>query len=242
MISMRRLRTLAFLPFLVLGCGDEGESPTGSNGSPSLSINDVTVTEGNNAVFTVTLNSSQSQDVTFMFATVAGSAVATGDFTAANGNGTVTAGNTSTTVTISTADNMTWEPTEMFSVTLSGAANASIARATGVATIDDNDASSWSGLVRPVLQVNCAKAGCHGTGGMSGGWSMGNADYATLIAAVGTNGQVIQAGNAAASNLYLKTTSNPPFGSRMPADGPPFLSLEDQEKIKDWIDQGALDN
>jgi hypothetical protein len=93
-----------------------------------------------------------------------------------------------------------------------------------------------------VLQNSCAKAPCHGVGGSAGGWTMGDADYATLLAASGTNGQVIQAGNAAASNLYLKTTSNPPFGSRMPADGPPFLSLEDQEKIKDWIDQGAQDN
>jgi hypothetical protein len=60
--------------------------------TPSLSINDVAVTEGNsgstNASFTVTLSSASSSTVTVDFFTSNGSSAEPGDYTA--GNGTVT--------------------------------------------------------------------------------------------------------------------------------------------------------
>jgi len=49
--------------------------------------------------------------------------------------------------------------------------------------------------------------------------------------------------NGAASFVYQKVSMNPPpCGSRMPFDGPPFLSAAQQQTIRDWIDEGALNN
>ena len=56
---------------------------------PSLSIGDVTVTEGNsgtaNAMFTVSLSTASGQTVTVNYATADGTAAAPGDYTAASG-------------------------------------------------------------------------------------------------------------------------------------------------------------
>ena len=49
-------------------------------------------------------------------------------------------------------------------------------------------------------------------------------------------------GDSAKSLLYLKVSSNnPPVGVRMPRFTPP-LSGTDIGLIRDWIDQGALNN
>jgi hypothetical protein len=34
----------------------------------------------------------------------------------------------------------------------------------------------------------------------------------------------------------------PPFGSRMPYNGPPFYSPEDRAVLRDWIAEGARNN
>ena len=62
---------------------------TDDDGFPSLSINDVTVTEANggtvNAVFTVSLSNASGQPVTVDYATADGTAVAGADYTSASG-------------------------------------------------------------------------------------------------------------------------------------------------------------
>lgn len=101
---------------------------------------------------------------------------------------------------------------------------------------------SYASDVQPIIDNWCAVPGCHGSGSSSGGFSMGaGAPYSTVRNAVGFNGAIIVAGDAASSNLYLKTTPTPPFGGRMPSGGP-FLSTEQQDLIRYWIDQGANDN
>ncbi|MCR4405880.1 MAG: hypothetical protein NUW24_03010, partial [Anaerolineae bacterium] len=66
---------------------------------PGLSINDVTVTEGNSgttpAVFTVTLSTVTTQTVSVNYATADGSAVAPGDYSSTSGTLTFTPGQTS---------------------------------------------------------------------------------------------------------------------------------------------------
>lgn len=44
------------------------------------------------------------------------------------------------------------------------------------------------------------------------------------------------------SVLYLKTGDAPPFGSRMPLSGPPFLSDNERMLLHDWIAEGAQNN
>ena len=107
---------------------------------------------------------------------------------------------------------------------------------TGVDTI------SFASDVRPLLQNNnCLNSGCHGTGSSEGELTLGTATYSSVRNGSGTNGSIVVASDASSSNLYLKVTSSPPFGSQMPVTGSK-LSVTDQNKIRDWIDQGALDN
>jgi hypothetical protein len=49
-------------------------------------------------------------------------------------------------------------------------------------------------------------------------------------------------GDPCESLVIQKTSSAPPFGSRMPSDGPPYLSPKEIALLSDWIAEGALDN
>ena len=107
---------------------------------PSITIGDVTVTEGQTANFTVSLSAASTQTVTVVASTANGSAVAPGDFTARS-NVTITfpAGSTSQTFAVTTVNDTLVEQTETFTVNLIGATNATIGDAQGVGTILDND-------------------------------------------------------------------------------------------------------
>jgi hypothetical protein len=118
---------------------------TDNDPSPTLAINDVTVTEGNtgtvNAVFTVTLSTVSGQAVTVNYATANGTAVAPADYTATSGTLTFAAGVTTQSITVPVVGDTLDEANETFVVNLSGATNATIADSQGVGTITDNDAT-----------------------------------------------------------------------------------------------------
>ena len=104
------------------------------------------------------------------------------------------------------------------------------------------DTVSFASDVRPILVASCAISACHGSAPIQSGLNMGTATWTQIRAASGNvGGLVVVAGNASSSNLYLKTTTNPPFNARMPLTGG-FLSTTQQNLIRDWINQGALDN
>ncbi len=113
--------------------------------SVSVSANPATVAEaaGANAGVTFTLNAAQSSNVTVIYSTVNGTAVAGSDFTGAtNATATILAGQTSTTVQIPILNDNVAEASESFSVNLVGATlNGSAIAASGSAsiTITDND-------------------------------------------------------------------------------------------------------
>lgn len=227
---------------LTLACSDSGDGI--GPGGPTLSIANATAEEGVNVSFVVRLSQTLTDDVTFSFASSNGTAVAGSDYTAASGMDTIPAGQTSVTINVATTDDNTVEATETFTITISAPINASISDGTAVGSITDNDGASpvlFSSQVRPILINRCATAGCHGTGSTSGGYTMGNALYADIIAAIGDHGAIVVPSNSASSSLYTKTTSNPPFGARMPLSQA-ALSTAEQNLIKDWIDQGANDN
>jgi hypothetical protein len=124
---------------------------TDDDGTPSLSINNVSVAEGDsgtvNAVFTVTLSPASTQTVTVVAKTAAGSGSAVAavgtDYTA-TGPTTLTfaPGATAQTVTVAVIGDTSPEPDETFAVTLSGATNATIVDGEGVGTIVDDDAQA----------------------------------------------------------------------------------------------------
>ena len=119
---------------------------------PLVSIDDVSVTEGNsgtiNAVFTVTLSIASSDTVTVNAITADGSAIAPADYTAlASTKLTFAPGETTKTVTVVVKGDTLNEGDETFFVNLSGVTNAAIADAQGKGTIVDDDP-------QPELSVN----------------------------------------------------------------------------------------
>ncbi len=116
--------------------------------APTVSINDVSVTEGDNgttnAVFTVSLSAVSGKDVTVDWTTADGTATAGSDYTATSGTSlTIPAGSLTDTTTISVPviGDVVDEQDETFNVNLSNATNTlnATATATGTGTILDDD-------------------------------------------------------------------------------------------------------
>ncbi len=110
---------------------------------PTVSIGDVTVTEGNsgisNANFTVTLSGASTTAVTVGYSTGNGTATAGTDFTAASGTLTFAPGVTSQTVAIKVTGDTAVESNETFTVTLAGPSGATISRGSATGTITNDD-------------------------------------------------------------------------------------------------------
>jgi hypothetical protein len=113
-------------------------------GAPSISVNDVTVTEGNtgttSATFTVTLSAASSQTVSVHYATADGTATAaSGDYQAAAGTLTFGPGVTSQTATVLVNGDRLGENNESFLLVLTNPTNAFLADMQGVGTIVDDE-------------------------------------------------------------------------------------------------------
>lgn len=123
--------------------------------SSALSIDDVTITEGDttNSVvtFTVTLSLSLSTPVTVNYATASGTATAGSDFVSTSGTLTFAPGVTSQTISVQVVGDVATESDETFVVNLTNANGASIQDAQGQATITDNDNASSFGV--PIVNV-----------------------------------------------------------------------------------------
>ncbi|MDB9548932.1 beta strand repeat-containing protein, partial [Dolichospermum circinale] len=117
---------------------------TDNDPQPSISINDVSVTEGNsgttNATFTLTLSHPSSQPITVNYATADGTATTADlDYNAATFTVTFAPGETSKTVNVAVVGDIKSENPETFTVNLSNATNATITKAQGVGTITNDD-------------------------------------------------------------------------------------------------------
>jgi Calx-beta domain/RTX calcium-binding nonapeptide repeat (4 copies) len=115
-----------------------------NDSQPTISINDVTLVEGDagttNFVFTVSLSNPSNSAVTVNYVTANGTATAATDYTALASTAlTFAAGETTKTVTVAVAGDTVFEADETFFVNLSGAVGATISDAQGQATIANND-------------------------------------------------------------------------------------------------------
>jgi uncharacterized repeat protein (TIGR01451 family) len=122
---------------------------TNDDVTPSISITDVTLNEGNAGTtaftFTVTLSPSSTQTVTVDYATADGTATAPGDYTAiATTQLSFAPGETSKQVTVQVNGDTDVEGNETFFVNLSTPTNATIADNQGVGTITNDDAAATS--------------------------------------------------------------------------------------------------
>ncbi|MFM2450408.1 MAG: hypothetical protein RIS44_2858, partial [Pseudomonadota bacterium] len=117
---------------------------TDNEGTPTVSVNDVTVNESAGfATFTITLSGPSATSVSVNYATSNGTALSgTGnDYTAASGTVTFAPGGPLTqTFTVPINNDTVNESNETFNVTLSSPVNATILDGAGVGTILDNDA------------------------------------------------------------------------------------------------------
>lgn len=116
---------------------------TDDDAPPSLSIDDVSIAEGDSgngtATFTVSLSAASGKSITVAYATANGTASAPSDYASASGTLSFVADDTGETIDVTVKGDTVDEGDETFTVGLSGAVNASIADGTGLGTITDDD-------------------------------------------------------------------------------------------------------
>ncbi len=116
----------------------------------NISIDDVTVVEGNAGTKTVTFTVSRTGDAAFSvdYSTANGTATAGTDYLAAAGTLTFAEGQTSQTVTITINGDVTFEPNETFFLNLFNASNGGvIVDGQGIGTINNDDVAPPVGLI-----------------------------------------------------------------------------------------------
>ena len=111
---------------------------------PSLSIDDVFATEGGNAVFTVSLAGATGGTVSVSYATQGGTATSGQDFSSRSGTLTFSGTTTQQQISVPITQDTTPEDAETFTVNLSNASGAAIAKPQGSAVIIDDDSPSGS--------------------------------------------------------------------------------------------------
>ena len=139
--------------FLVNLSGSTGAAVADSQGqgtiqnddsAPSISINDVTLAEGDAGqtafTFNVTLSAASGLEASVNFATADGSAQAGSDYAVNSGTATFAPGETTMPVTVQVNGDTAFEPDETFLVNLSGASGATLSDAQGQGAITNDDA------------------------------------------------------------------------------------------------------
>ena len=160
---------------------------------PTISIDDVSVTEGNTgtvaATFTVSLSGASSQTITVNYTTADSSAVAGSDYVSASVTVTFTAGQLTQPISITVNGDTTLELNDTFNVNLSGATNATIADNQGLGTINNDD-------TLPTISINdvSVNEGNGSTTTASFAVSLSNASYQTITVNYGTANNTAHAG------------------------------------------------
>jgi len=109
-------------------------------------------------------------------------------------------------------------------------------------------AVSFASQIQPMFTRMTAGCGCHlqNAAGPGIGVQLSGLNLSSLSAlkAGGRNSgaRIVVPMEPCESILYEKVYEAPPFGSRMPLGGPPFLSAQDLDLLHDWIAEGAVDN
>jgi hypothetical protein len=127
----------------VIDRGEAAGTITDDDAPPSLSVSDVSVTEGHsgavNAVFNVSLGGLTAHAVSVSYATASETATSGADFTAASGTLTFTPGTSTRTITVTVHGDLADEPNETFLVNLGAPVNATLADGQARGTILDDD-------------------------------------------------------------------------------------------------------
>jgi serine/threonine-protein kinase len=125
---------------------DCARNPDPVGGTPSLSVADASVGEGQSGTrtlnFTVSLSQAAASAVSFNAATANGTATAGNDYVALSQSGlSVPAGSTTTTVYVTVNGDTAVEPNETFTLNLSGVSGANLGDGQATGTIVNDDTS-----------------------------------------------------------------------------------------------------
>ncbi|MEW6051464.1 MAG: Calx-beta domain-containing protein [Candidatus Zixiibacteriota bacterium] len=232
--------TVVALGITIGGCVDMGDTiPTKAPpSSPELSVSDVTVNEGDTAVFVISSGIADTVSVIFTYATAAGTADENLDFIPVTGFDTIHPGSTNLAIRVVVTEDAIVEPAENFTLTISTPVNATIVKGTGTCTIAASDfvGVSFTTDIKPLLDSRCLS--CHGLQSPQSNFRV--ISYSDVLTS-GLRAPNVIPGNGQGSRLYYGTTSSSVDIDQMPKDGP-YLSTQQQQSIKDWIDQGAQNN
>ena len=139
---MKSMLIFVALATLAVACGG-GDTPVPAVPTlPTVSINNVTLLEGNTTTifpFKVTLSKATDKPVTVNFATADLSAVAGTDYTAKTGTLTIPTGNTEGVIEIVVLGDTVKQEDKTFTVTLSLPTNATLSQDKGTGTIRNDD-------------------------------------------------------------------------------------------------------
>jgi hypothetical protein len=123
----------------------------------------------------------------------------------------------------------------------------------GLCKPEDSDLTrtvSWENELLPLIKRANGTGGCschlptnRRTSGIDvGGLDMSTHEKLMKGGKTSTADTIVVPGDPCASVLLQKTSSAPPFGSRMPSDGPPYFTPFERTLLSDWIAEGAHDN
>ena len=116
--------------------------------TPALSVADAAAREGAQLQFRVSLSYAAAEDVSVSFQTADGTATAGSDYESTSGSLTITAGQTSGSVSVETLDDAHDDGGETLTLTLSDARGARIADGTATGTIENSDLMPQAWLAR----------------------------------------------------------------------------------------------
>jgi hypothetical protein len=94
--------------------------------------------------------------------------------------------------------------------------------------------------VRPLMYRSPGGCSCH-TSSTTSGFNLATYEH-LRHGGLNSGERVIVPGLPCDSILVQKLGPTPPFGSRMPFNGPPYFTADELALVKDWIAEGALDN
>jgi hypothetical protein len=203
------------------------------NNLPGLSINNVTLTEGNNGItngiFTVTLSHPINDIVTVDYTTANGTAIAGDDYTTTSGTLTFAANETTKTITVPIIGDTDVESDETFLVNLTNPTNANLDDAQGLGTITNDDVSSLVTLYASTSTVTedgttnlvytftrtGTKTNPLTVNYLVGGTATFNTDYTQVGATsfTGTSGTVTFAANSATATVTIDPIADTTFES-----------------------------
>ncbi len=118
---------------------------------------------------------------------------------------------------------------------------------TATFTVDSSTAApTLTELQTTIFTPSCAKSGCHAGSSPAQGQNLSAGQTFSNVVGVPSNEvpslNRVEPGDPDNSYLVRKVMGTASAGSRMPLDGPPFLTNAQIQSIRDWISAGAKNN